>query len=88
MVFGNSIGSLGRGSDEGVVVQNVMVKSVTFTGTDNGLRIKTFSTPVTGTVKDIFFIGAHMNNVQYPIIIDQSYCPHNTCPNGQVILLY
>lgn len=82
-----SIGSLGRESDEGVVVEDVTVKSVTFKGTENGFRIKTFSTPIRGKVKNINFIGAYMDNVLIPIIIDQNYCPHNTCPSGQVILL-
>ncbi|KAL2941505.1 Polygalacturonase [Bienertia sinuspersici] len=80
---GISIGSLGRESDEGVVVQNVTVKSVTFRGTDNGFRIKTFSTPINGKVKDVFFLGARMIDVRNPIIIDQNYCPHNSCPDGQ-----
>ncbi|KAK9735812.1 hypothetical protein RND81_04G229900 [Saponaria officinalis] len=80
---GISIGSLGRGTDEGVLVQNVTVKSSTFKGTGNGLRIKTFSTPIKGDVKDIYFLGATMINVQNPIIIDQNYCPHNNCNKGQ-----
>ncbi|KAK9673453.1 hypothetical protein RND81_12G169100 [Saponaria officinalis] len=80
---GISIGSLGRGSDEGLVVRNVTIKSSTFVGTDNGLRIKTFSSPTKGSVEDIYFLGATMKNVRNPIIIDQNYCPHNECPTGQ-----
>ncbi|KAK9735810.1 hypothetical protein RND81_04G229700 [Saponaria officinalis] len=81
---GISIGSLGRGiTDEGVLVQNVTIKSSTFKGTDNGLRIKTYSTPIKGNVKDIYFLGATMTNVKNPIIIDQNYCPHNQCNKGQ-----
>ncbi|XP_074318908.1 polygalacturonase-like [Silene latifolia] len=83
---GISIGSLGRLSDEGVVVQNVTVKSVTFIGTYNGLRIKTFSTPIYGIVKDIYFLGVTIIDVRYPIIIDQNYCPHGICPRAQDLL--
>ncbi|KAL9234878.1 hypothetical protein vseg_009694 [Gypsophila vaccaria] len=80
---GISIGSLGRVGEDGLVVRNVTVKSLNFTGTDNGFRIKTFSTPTKGIVEDIYFIGATMNNVRNPIIIDQNYCPHNACLYGQ-----
>ncbi|KAL9233506.1 hypothetical protein vseg_008494 [Gypsophila vaccaria] len=80
---GISIGSLGRASDEGVLVQNVTVKSATFKGTDNGLRIKTFSSPIRGHVRDIYFIGATMTDVQNPIIIDQNYCTDGNCDKGQ-----
>ncbi|KAK9692201.1 hypothetical protein RND81_09G248100 [Saponaria officinalis] len=80
---GISIGSLGRESDENIVVKNVTVKTVTFMGTNNGLRIKTFSTPVNGIVKDIYFSEATMVNVRNPIIIDQNYCPQGNCPNNK-----
>ncbi|XP_074293833.1 polygalacturonase-like [Silene latifolia] len=81
---GISIGSLGKGqSDEGLLVQNVTVKSVTLTGTQNGLRIKTYASPIEGNVRDIYFLGATMTNVGNPIIIDQFYCPHGNCTTGQ-----
>ncbi|XP_059651141.1 polygalacturonase-like [Cornus florida] len=80
---GISIGSLGKDSQE-PGVQNVTVKTVTFTGTDNGVRIKTWGRPSTGFVKGVLFQHATMVNVQNPVIITQNYCPDNkNCP-GQV----
>ncbi|XP_065864277.1 polygalacturonase-like [Euphorbia lathyris] len=77
---GISIGSLGKDASE-PGVQNVTVKSVTFTGTQNGVRIKSWGRPSSGFVKNIVFQNAVMNNVQNPIIIDQNYCPdHQNCP--------
>ena len=78
-----SIGSLGKDMDE-PGVQNVTVKTVTFTGTQNGVRIKTWGRPSNGFVRDVVFQDAIMVNVQNPIVIDQNYCPDNEgCP-GQV----
>ncbi|KFK35197.1 hypothetical protein AALP_AA5G253000 [Arabis alpina] len=78
---GISIGSLGKESvEEGV--QNVTVKTATFTGTENGVRIKSWARPSNGFAKNIRFQHCVMNNVQNPIIIDQKYCPGNdNCPN-------
>ncbi|OVA11048.1 Glycoside hydrolase [Macleaya cordata] len=78
---GISIGSLGKGFDE-PGVQNVTVKTVTFSNTENGLRIKTWGRPSDGFVRGVRFEGATMNYVYNPIIIDQNYCPHNEdCPD-------
>lgn len=78
-----SIGSLGKDLNE-AGVQNVTVKTVTFTGTQNGLRIKSWGRPSNGFARNILFQNAIMKNVQNPIIIDQNYCPDNIgCP-GQV----
>ncbi|KAF8388649.1 hypothetical protein HHK36_027326 [Tetracentron sinense] len=80
---GISIGSLGKETQE-PGVQNVTVKTVVFTGTQNGLRIKAWGRPSTGFVTGVLFQHAVMNNVQNPIVIDQNYCPRNEgCP-GQV----
>ncbi|KAH9726643.1 Pectin lyase-like superfamily protein [Citrus sinensis] len=80
---GISIGSLGKDLNE-AGVQNVTVKTVTFTGTQNGLRIKSWGRPSNGFARNILFRNAIMKNVQNPIIIDQNYCPDNIgCP-GQV----
>ncbi|KAL9342845.1 hypothetical protein Peur_063276 [Populus x canadensis] len=80
---GISIGSLGKESQE-AGVQNVTVKTSTFTGTENGLRIKSWGRPSNGFARDILFQHAVMNNVQNPIVIDQNYCPgEKNCP-GQV----
>ncbi|XP_020080286.1 polygalacturonase-like [Ananas comosus] len=71
---GISIGSLG-GTPLGAGVQNITVKSVVFTGTQNGLRIKTWGKAYSGFVKDVTFEHAVMQNVQNPIVVDQNYCP-------------
>ncbi|CAI0470478.1 unnamed protein product [Linum tenue] len=71
---GISIGSLGKNVNE-PGVQNVTVKSTTFTGTTNGLRIKSWGKPSNGFARNILFQHATMNNVQNPIFIDQRYCP-------------
>ncbi|XP_021806593.1 polygalacturonase [Prunus avium] len=80
---GISIGSLGKEQEE-AGVQNVTVKTVTFTGTQNGLRIKSWGRASTGFARNILFQHATMVNVENPIVIDQHYCPDNKgCP-GQV----
>ncbi|KAJ6734076.1 hypothetical protein OIU79_001358 [Salix purpurea] len=77
---GISIGSLGKESHE-AGVQNITVKTTTFTGTQNGLRIKSWGRPSNGFARDILFQHAVMNNVQNPILIDQNYCPgEKNCP--------
>jgi polygalacturonase len=81
-----SIGSLGWELNE-PGVQNVTVKTVTFTGTQNGVRIKSWGRRSNGFVRNIIFQDAIMVNVQNPIVIDQNYCPDNKgCP-GQVSLI-
>ena len=81
-----SIGSLGKDLEE-PGVQNVTVKNVTLTDSQNGLRIKSWGRPSNGFAKDILFQHVVMTNVQNPIVIDQNYCPDNKdCP-GQVILI-
>ncbi|CAN4081721.1 unnamed protein product [Withania somnifera] len=78
---GISIGSLGWKLQE-LGVQNVTVKTVTFTGTTNGVRVKTWARPSNGFVKGVLFQHIVMVNVQNPIIIDQNYCPnHESCPH-------
>ncbi|KAI3823146.1 hypothetical protein L1987_04578 [Smallanthus sonchifolius] len=78
---GISIGSLGWELEE-PGVQNVTVKTTTFIGTQNGLRIKTWARNSNGFVKDVVFKDATMMKVKYPIIIDGNYCPDNeNCPS-------
>ncbi|XP_030463067.1 polygalacturonase-like [Syzygium oleosum] len=78
---GISIGSLGKDQQEDGV-QNVTVKTVTFTSTQNGVRIKSWARSSSSFARNILFQHAIMNNVQNPIIIDQNYCPGNSgCPN-------
>ncbi|XP_040994593.1 polygalacturonase-like [Juglans microcarpa x Juglans regia] len=80
---GISIGSLGKDLKEDGV-QNVTVKTVTFTGTQNGARIKSWGRPSNGFARNILFQHIVMVNVQNPVLIDQNYCPDNKdCP-GQV----
>lgn len=75
-----SIGSLAKLLNEDGV-ENVTVSSSVFTGSQNGVRIKSWARPSTGFVKNVFFQDLIMNNVQNPIIIDQNYCPSNKgCP--------
>ncbi|KAF3789940.1 putative rhamnogalacturonase E, partial [Nymphaea thermarum] len=77
---GISIGSLGKSANE-AGVQNVTVKNVLFSGTTNGLRIKSWERSSNSFAKQILFEGATMDHVMNPIIIDQHYCPHNEgCP--------
>ncbi|KAK3012490.1 hypothetical protein RJ639_008514 [Escallonia herrerae] len=78
---GISIGSLGKDLQE-PGVQNVSVKAVTFKGTQNGVRIKTWGRPSSGFVSGVLFQHVIMVNVQNPMVIDQNYCPGNiNCPS-------
>ncbi|XP_062208690.1 polygalacturonase-like [Phragmites australis] len=79
---GISIGSLGMQQGMAVeAVQNVTVKTTWFTGTMNGLRIKTWGGSKRGFVRGVTFMDATMSGVDNPIIIDQNYCPNGRgCP--------
>ncbi|KAL6840324.1 hypothetical protein ACP4OV_030134 [Aristida adscensionis] len=79
---GISIGSLGKQEGMAVeAVQNVTVKTTWFTGTTNGLRIKTWGGSKRGFVRGVAFLDATMSGVDNPIIIDQRYCPGGSgCP--------
>ncbi|WMV15173.1 hypothetical protein MTR67_008558 [Solanum verrucosum] len=78
---GISIGSLGWKQQE-LGVQNVTIKTVTFSGTTNGVRVKTWAMPSNGFVRNILFQHIVTVNVKNPIIIDQNYCPNHdvSCP--------
>ncbi|XP_040384732.1 polygalacturonase-like [Oryza brachyantha] len=77
---GISIGSLGGGAGEGEV-RNVTVESAVLTGTQNGLRIKTWGKPNAGRVAGVRFTRVAMRGVGNPIVVDQNYCPGNVnCP--------
>ncbi|CAI9108294.1 OLC1v1007863C1 [Oldenlandia corymbosa var. corymbosa] len=77
---GVSIGSLARGFKEDGVANVTLINSE-FSGSDNGLRIKSWARPSTAFVTNIKFRNIIMNNVANPIIIDQNYCPNNQgCP--------
>ncbi|KAL5975825.1 hypothetical protein ACLOJK_020153 [Asimina triloba] len=78
---GISIGSLGLDGSSAAVEQ-VHVQNCIFNGTLNGARIKTWQGG-SGYARGIIFEDMHMNNVQFPIIIDQYYCNNiaNRCAN-------
>ncbi|KAL5221006.1 hypothetical protein ABZP36_025719 [Zizania latifolia] len=80
---GISIGSLGKQQGMAVeAVQNVTVKTTWFTGTTNGLRIKTWGSSKLGYVRGVTFSDSTMSGVDNPIIIDQNYCPDGGCGGG------
>ncbi|XP_059074674.1 probable polygalacturonase At1g80170 [Cryptomeria japonica] len=69
---GISIGSLGYGGEK-ASVENIRVKNVVFDGTETGARIKTWQGG-SGYARQITFSDIKVNDVAYPIIIDQNYC--------------
>lgn len=69
---GISIGSLGK-SNEWSEVHDVIVDHVSLSGTQNGVRIKTWQGGA-GFATKITFQNVWMENVSNPIIIDQYYC--------------
>lgn len=77
---GISVGSLGKNDGE-KDVEDIVVKNCTFSGTDNGLRIKTWASSLSKTLKASNFVYEDivMDNVENPIIIDQEYCPYPPC---------
>ncbi|XP_024929901.2 polygalacturonase [Ziziphus jujuba] len=74
---GISVGSLGKTLNDEMV--GLTVRNCTFTGTDNGVRIKTWPDCADGIASDFVFDDIVMNNVQNPIVTDQQYCAHNKC---------
>ncbi|KAF7040550.1 hypothetical protein CFC21_050442 [Triticum aestivum] len=79
---GISIGSLGwQDGEEGV--RNVTVDRAVLKGTTNGLRIKTWAMPNSGSVTNVSFSRVTMNRVGNPILVDQNYCPRKVdCPGN------
>ncbi|KAL8255499.1 hypothetical protein R6Q59_030566 [Mikania micrantha] len=77
---GISIGSLGWALDE-PGVQNITVTTTTFRGTQNGVRIKSWARASHGFVTGAVFQHVTMVNVSNPIIIEQRYCPNDSCPD-------
>jgi polygalacturonase len=87
-MYGGSIGSLGwQDGEEGV--RNVTVDSAVLTGTTNGLRIKTWAIPNSGSVTNVSFSRVTMHSVANPILVDQNYCPRKVdCPGNVRLLPY
>ncbi|KAI4300778.1 hypothetical protein L6164_034114 [Bauhinia variegata] len=69
---GISIGSLGKGKSKDIV-SDVTVDGAKFSGTSNGVRIKTWQGG-SGSVTNIKFQNIEMDNATNPIIINQYYC--------------
>eukprot|EP00253_Pinus_taeda_P017299 PITA_17299 len=69
---GISIGSLGE-NGEAAKIDDILVQNVTFSGTSNGARIKTWQGG-SGYARNITFEDIVVDNVKNPIIIDQYYC--------------
>lgn len=81
---GMSVGSLGRYVGEGDVTR-VHVRDMTFEGTMNGVRIKTWeNSPTKSLAAHMVFENMIMKDVQNPIIIDQKYCPYYDCEHKYV----
>ncbi|CAI5466658.1 unnamed protein product [Closterium sp. Yama58-4] len=69
---GISIGSLGAEGALGCI-QGITIRDVTFRGSNNGLRIKTYQGGV-GMVSNVSYDNVQMTDVTYPIVINQFYC--------------
>ncbi|KAM0915496.1 hypothetical protein ACQ4PT_010811 [Festuca glaucescens] len=81
---GMSVGSLGRYVGEGDVTR-IHVKDMTFEGTMNGVRIKTWeNSPTKSLAAHMVFENMVMKDVQNPIIVDQKYCPYYNCEHKYV----
>ncbi|CAN0889163.1 Probable polygalacturonase At3g15720, partial [Linum grandiflorum] len=78
---GISVGSLGAGG-EYAQVEGVHVKHCTFTGTQNGARIKTWENG-SGYARNITFEDITLVGAGNPIIIDQFYCNGRACQSNQ-----
>lgn len=76
---GISVGSLGKNKDEKNVV-DLTVRDTVFTGTSNGIRIKTWqSSASTIAISNLVYENIQMIDVEIPINIDQKYCPYPPC---------
>ena len=78
---GISIGSLGQSLGDSNGLTGLHVRNCSFTGTQNGLRIKTWAPSSSGLVSNLIYEDIHMESADNPIIIDQHYCPSRQCDN-------
>ncbi|GAB4852329.1 hypothetical protein Ancab_016522 [Ancistrocladus abbreviatus] len=81
---GISIGSLGQNEKN---VGGIKVRNCTIVGTQNGLRIKTWPGSPPSKAFDMTFEDVIMIDVPNPIIIDQEYCPSNSCHKSKPSLV-
>ncbi|XP_057517814.1 exopolygalacturonase [Amaranthus tricolor] len=76
---GISVGSLGKYPNE-QDINGLFVKNCTMNGTTNGIRIKTWAdSPGASMATNMNFENIVMKHVRNPIIIDQAYCPFDSC---------
>ncbi|KAL8227485.1 hypothetical protein R6Q57_015069 [Mikania cordata] len=76
---GISIGGLGK--DKSVAcVSDVLVENSNIQNTLYGARIKTWQGGI-GLVKNITFTNIQVENVNFPIVINQYYCDKSLCKN-------
>ncbi|XVE65581.1 hypothetical protein DITRI_Ditri08aG0011400 [Diplodiscus trichospermus] len=83
---GISIGSLGKYKNEKDVV-GISVRNCTIKGTENGIRVKTWPGAPASNASNMTFEDIFMINVSNPIIIDQEYCPSNSCNTSEPSLV-
>lgn len=61
-------------------MSGLVVRDCTMSETSNGIRIKTWAnSPGSSAATNMTFENIVMNNVTNPIIIDQAYCPFESC---------
>ncbi|XP_051179282.1 probable polygalacturonase At1g80170 isoform X2 [Lolium perenne] len=75
---GISVGSLG-GNNTTALVERITVSNCSFSKTMTGVRIKSWQGG-SGKANGFLFENLNMTDVQYPIDIDQFYCPPGNCP--------
>ncbi|KAK4769349.1 hypothetical protein SAY86_027499 [Trapa natans] len=75
---GISIGSLGKYDNE-ADVNGIKVQNCTLSGTNYGLRIKTWASDIQLSAYNITYDNVIIDNAYNPIFIDQQYCPFDGC---------
>ena len=65
-------------------VRGIWVENCTISGTQNGVRVKTWPGDHASNATNLTFQNIVMINVSNPIIIDQQYCPNSSCDSREV----